>query len=59
MDRFDMINERMSELTDEQFTRLAGAYNDYMIFGKVSWFEWVCNDLSLSPSDVIYWWRYQ
>ena len=57
--RFDKINEKISNLTAEEFSILHRSYNNYMIYDAVSWFEYYCAKLDLLPMDVIYWFEYQ
>lgn len=57
-ERFDKINERISEMDEGEFFSFYSSYEQYLKSGNKTIFENICKAFNVVPDDFIFWYNY-
>ena len=57
-ERFDKINERISEMDEGEFFSFCSSYEQYLKSGNKNIFENICKAFNVVPEDFIFWYNY-
>lgn len=56
--RFDRVNNRISEMDEGEFFSVCSSYEQYLESGNKTIFENICKAFNIAPDDFVFWYNY-